>query len=544
MEPLTRCDKLSLQSSFLKSKVQEMHRENEDAEQDKKDLLYSIQAVELESQVAMNNLRMQEAAVTNGRSGQRAVESERSAKERVSAAQQELALWQQRLKQLGATVAKEETQCREAESTLASTEAYLKPLEDSSRVVLEDCRALQQKVAELENERAVLTQTRLSFEEERGDLLRRVQALTGQRLELEDMRNVLVDETYSLRVQYNEMLQVKGIEAMQACGDINRQERHLRVQVDDLRAQLAGLETSKAKMESVAGPQHNRDLERIQGLEQQLEAMQRAGIEQGASLRIKIQSLEAEITSNRNGLQDYATDRMCIEEMERELQAAKHEIEALASRSRIEQNRARELETELDSLRARVQAAQDESSKAAATLMQLEQRLSSLRREAESMPSGQNLPNREMQDLERQIAEQRQKQRSFEDTVQRLLWQVQQKEAGWKNEESEVTTISRRIQELQEILAQDSSADEARQILELEEAIRMARHNAARFHGLMGEARQKMSELTDQHEELVKATRQELPVFTTRTVVERFDTQRQVNLDYASSRIASEVIRR
>eukprot|EP00971_Amphidinium_carterae_P291417 5785691-Amphidinium_carterae.1 len=34
--------------------------------------------------------------------------------------------------------------------------------------------------------------------------------------------------------------------------------------------------------------------------------------------------------------------------MERELQAAKHEIEALASRSRIEQNRARELETELD----------------------------------------------------------------------------------------------------------------------------------------------------------------------------------------------------
>eukprot|EP00971_Amphidinium_carterae_P221879 4404883-Amphidinium_carterae.2 len=43
----------------------------------------------------------------------------------------ELALWQQRLKQLGATVAKEETQCREAESTLASTEAYLKPLEET-----------------------------------------------------------------------------------------------------------------------------------------------------------------------------------------------------------------------------------------------------------------------------------------------------------------------------------------------------------------------------------------------------------------------------
>eukprot|EP00971_Amphidinium_carterae_P244503 4855049-Amphidinium_carterae.1 len=56
------------------------------------------------------------------------------------------------------------------------------------------------------------------------------QLLGSRMVALEDMRNVLVDETYSLRVQYNEMLQVKGIEAMQACGDINRQERHLRVQ--------------------------------------------------------------------------------------------------------------------------------------------------------------------------------------------------------------------------------------------------------------------------------------------------------------------------
>mmetsp|Transcript_25510 Transcript_25510/g.59406 ORF Transcript_25510/g.59406 Transcript_25510/m.59406 type:complete len:979 (+) Transcript_25510:73-3009(+) len=533
-----RGERLASHAGSLKAKVQELQREIEDAQADKKDLARSLQEVELDCQTALGRLRDQEQSV--GRPGLRSQDSSRSASERVASAQRELDIWQKKLAELGATAARDRTVCEEAEAALATAESYLKPLEDNSRAVLEDCRALQRRVVELENENAILITTKASFEDERGDLLRRIQVLTSQRSELEDMRNILVDETYSQSVQHNDLVQQRSIEAMQAAADLNRQERRLKVQLEELRAQLSALEVAKAKVTSVGEQQHARDMETVRNLELQLEALHKDGLAQGNALRIKIQELESEVSRSRLGLQDYAPDKRKMEELERELAATRSEIEALSSKSRTDQKRVRDLQSEIDSLQLKLAAGQDEYRKGQAALAELEQRLAASRERDREMSRDASATTRQLQELQLRIEQEHSKGQRVAEATKRDLQRVSELEVKLGRTESEIQILKQRITEITALLEADRSDEEAREIIALEESIRQARHNAARFHGLMGEARQRMSELDVRHEEITKVTRQhkELPTWTTRTVQEQLVTQRQQDQVSAARRVS------
>jgi len=122
-----------------------------------------------------------------------------------------------------AAVEREKQITIEATEAQAAVEADLRTLEENSRVVLNDCRALQGKVRELEIERAAFNDVQASFDEERQALHTRIRKLEEQRSDLEALRQHMVDENHNLSRQHSAMMLDKDEQVLQEMSTMRRQ---------------------------------------------------------------------------------------------------------------------------------------------------------------------------------------------------------------------------------------------------------------------------------------------------------------------------------
>eukprot|EP00929_Paragymnodinium_shiwhaense_P014272 TRINITY_DN12216_c0_g1_i7.p1 TRINITY_DN12216_c0_g1~~TRINITY_DN12216_c0_g1_i7.p1 ORF type:complete len:1796 (-),score=493.68 TRINITY_DN12216_c0_g1_i7:100-5487(-) len=206
---------------------------------------------------------------------------------------------------------KDRASAAEAAAAQASAEADLRALEESSIAVLNDCRALQGRLRELESERTLPKDLQVAFDEERRTLNQRIQLLEDQRGELEVARQVLVDENHSLGKQHN--LDIHGREE-QASKEIAAgllRERLLREELADKEAALAVASQTRRALSTAEQSVRNADRVRIADLERELTDARTSNGVLEASLakfggdRARIVQLEQELQSAQDAQQRY-----------------------------------------------------------------------------------------------------------------------------------------------------------------------------------------------------------------------------------------------
>eukprot|EP00927_Polykrikos_kofoidii_P022322 TRINITY_DN20870_c0_g1_i1.p1 TRINITY_DN20870_c0_g1~~TRINITY_DN20870_c0_g1_i1.p1 ORF type:complete len:2012 (-),score=427.80 TRINITY_DN20870_c0_g1_i1:140-6175(-) len=281
------------------------------------DLLRMREKLETECENRLTELRSVAEAVESGE--RRAEIAEQAANERVVQAAREAQALQAQLLEVEATVSRERHASSLALETQASTEADLRTLEENSRAVLSDCRALQAKVRELEAERTTFADVQVSFEEERRALNHRVRMLEEQRGELENFRQELADENLNLSRQHKNHLHTRDEQSIHELTALKNRERMLTEELAEKHAALISSESTRrfdeeahdraltdARTETMAAHHsvRNADRARIAELERELMDARGAAV-----------ALEASV-------QRFSADRARIVELEQELAEA------------------------------------------------------------------------------------------------------------------------------------------------------------------------------------------------------------------------------
>jgi len=155
--PARRLSILEAEHDLLKKQV----------ETEREDLLRVRNNLELECERRLREVRSLAEAVEDGKN--RAWAAEEAANQRAKEARLEVQVLQESLREMEAV-----------EEERAATGADIKQLEENSRAVLSDCRALQQRVRELEVERAAFLDLQAASEEEHRSLRNRIRHLEGE----------------------------------------------------------------------------------------------------------------------------------------------------------------------------------------------------------------------------------------------------------------------------------------------------------------------------------------------------------------------------
>ncbi|CAE8619632.1 unnamed protein product, partial [Polarella glacialis] len=161
--PARRLSILEAEHDLLKKQV----------ETEREDLLRVRNNLELECERRLREVRSLAEAVEDGKN--RAWAAEEAANQRAKEARLEVQVLQESLREMEAV-----------EEERAATGADIKQLEENSRAVLSDCRALQQRVRELEVERAAFLDLQAASEEEHRSLRNRIRHLEGENASYEE----------------------------------------------------------------------------------------------------------------------------------------------------------------------------------------------------------------------------------------------------------------------------------------------------------------------------------------------------------------------
>lgn len=298
---------------------------------EREDWLRMREQLEAECENRLTELRTIAEAVESGE--RRAEIAEQAANERVVQATLEAQALQSQLVEVEAAVSREREVSAQAVEAQTGAEADLRTLEENSRAVLNDCRALQAKVRELEAERATFSDVQVSFEEERRALNHRVRMLEDQRCELETNRQELADENLNLSRQHMQQLHTRDEQAIHELTTVRGRERLLHDELADKHAALLAAEARQRELTDVRSETlsahnsaRNADRARVAELERELADARNAAV-----------ALEASI-------QRFGGDRARIVEMEQELAEALGTQESQGRQ--LAQQRARVLELE------------------------------------------------------------------------------------------------------------------------------------------------------------------------------------------------------
>jgi len=146
---------------------------------EREDLVKVRSTLEMECERRLREVRNLAESVEEEK--QRALAAEDAANQRAREATLEVQSLQERLREAEATAEQEREQAFAARDAHSAAGADLKQLEENSRAVLGDCRVLQQRVRELEVERAALLDVQASAEEERRNLHGKIQQLEAEK---------------------------------------------------------------------------------------------------------------------------------------------------------------------------------------------------------------------------------------------------------------------------------------------------------------------------------------------------------------------------
>jgi len=159
---VNRLGALEADHMALKTQVSELELQRSSAEREREELVRVRAALELECETRLNELKAAAEALEGEK--RRAVKIEESANERVIAAAYEAEAVQKQLLEAEVTLERERMLNGEAlasnESTVVAlkrAESDLEALEGNSRAVLNDCRSLQAKIKDMEEERSLTT---------------------------------------------------------------------------------------------------------------------------------------------------------------------------------------------------------------------------------------------------------------------------------------------------------------------------------------------------------------------------------------------------